>query len=278
MECKVQQPVYQLHDQEEYQALMDGLEKSKFHKAMILQHIARDAAKIVEVGCGNGVVLDLLSHNFPQSEIIGIDLDPVMCKAAKERKLSNVEILLTDAAAIPLQNETVDTVVYCSTIHEIFSHGGPADVTESLREAIRVLKPGGCIIIRDTLKPSADIVSVSFKKRWVEKRFHKFIGEYKQLKPQYYKQMQCGTVQINQDYLFEYLTKYFYEVGWYKEMEEIYGYFTKEDFCDALTGLGLQVATIHSYLLPYFQKKWSRDLDVDTSFPNSTVIIKAEKV
>ena len=276
MECKVQQPVQQFHDQAEYQALMEGLERSKFQKALILPLIEPDVEKIVEVGCGNGVVLDLLANNFPQSQIIGIDLDPVMCDAARDRCLDNVDVLVTGASHLPIQNDSVDVVVYCSTIHEIYSHGGPAEVDHSLTEAMRILKPGGSVIIRDSLKPSADTVQVNFKKEWIRKRFRKFTKDYKIMQSQF-SHMVDGGVQVELDYFFEYLTKYFYEVGWYKEMDEIYGYFTKEDFNQKLEQHGLAITKMHSYLLPFFQEKWSKDFVMDVPFPESTVIIKAQK-
>ncbi|MCW3491039.1 class I SAM-dependent methyltransferase [Dethiobacter alkaliphilus] len=276
MECKVQQPVQQFQDQAEYQALMEGLERSKFHKALILPLIERNTEKIVEIGCGNGVVLDLLAHNFRKSQITGIDLDPVMCDAARKRCLDNVDVLLTGATHLPLADESVDVVIYCSTIHEIYSHGGPHEVDNSLSEAVRVLKPGGSIIIRDTVKPAQEKVRVNFKKDWTRKRFRTFIKDYKVM-PARYRQLSDGAVQVELDYFFEYLTKYFYEVGWHKEMDEIYGYFTKEEFRDKLTQHGLKVAKMHSYLLPFFEEKWSKDFSMDAPFPESTVIIKAVK-
>lgn len=261
----------------EYQALMQGLERSKFEKALILPLI-EDAQNIVEIGCGNGVVLDLLSHNFPSSNVWGIDLDPVMCEASKNRGLPNVSVQCTDATNIPFaDNESIDAVVYCSTLHEIFSHGGPSLVVASLKEAARILRPGGSVIIRDSVKPSPGKTQIRFKQEWVEKRFYNYLKDY-ELVDRQYEQLSSGTFSVENSYLFEFLTKYFYDVGWDKEMQEVYGYYTEEDFRNELRSAGFEIVYKHSYLLPYFKEKWSKDLIIDAPFTKSTIIVKAEKV
>jgi ubiquinone/menaquinone biosynthesis C-methylase UbiE len=263
--------------QAEYQALMQGLERSKFDKALILPLIEH-AQNIVEVGCGNGVVLDILSHNFPFSQVWGIDMDPIMCEAANNRGLSNVKTLCADATNISfIDNESIDTVIYCSTLHEVFSHGGSVQVTASLNEAARVLRPGGNVIIRDSVKPSPGTTKIRFKQDWIKNQFYKYIEDY-QLVERKLHSFEDGTFSVENSYLFEFLTKYFYEVGWDKEMQEVYGYYTEEEFRSELRGAGFEITYEHSYLLPYFREKWSKDVIIDQPFTKSTIIIKAEKV
>jgi ubiquinone/menaquinone biosynthesis C-methylase UbiE len=260
----------------EYRYLMDGLERSKFEKARIIPLIDHDSKNILEIGCGNGVVLSLLASNFSSSHIIGLDMDPVMCEASRARKLKNVSVIQGSATEIPLEDHSVDTVVFCSTLHEVYSHGGYECLVETLKNAYRVLIPGGNIIIRDSLKPPSGQVSISFKNDWVRKRFVRFLNEYEQCDSGMVSSSK-ESMTVDMPYCFEYLTKYFYEVGWEKELTEVYGYFTKEDFITELHRVGFNIEYEQAYLLKFLQDKWSSHFTLDRPWPLSTIIIKAGK-
>lgn len=259
----------------EYQALMEGLEKSKFEKALILPLIQEDTEDILEVGCGNGVVLSLLANNFPNSTITGLDIDPVMCQASLERNLPRVNVVEGGATSIPLPSESADAVVFCSTLHEVYSHGNSKDVRDTLGEAYRVLRQGGSVIIRDSVKPPDGQVTLRFKRDWVKNRFYRFLKDYRLVDAQM-KKSSTG-VRINSAFCFEFLTKYFYEVGWHKELEEVYGYYTEQQFISELQNTGFNVEYNHCYLIPYFREKWMNDVELDRSLPLSTIILKATK-
>ncbi len=271
--------IQKLNDSEikEYRALMKGLERSKFEKALIMPLLDNNVDHILEIGCGNGVVLDLLSHNFPGSKITGVDIDPVMCAAARKKELSNVDILQSCAKEIELPDSSVQTVIYCSTIHEIFSHGGEKEVMHSLEEARRVLKSNGSLIIRDTVKPFPRKVTIGFKNNFVKTQFKKFVRDYRGVDVEA-SFMEQGSASLNIDVCFEFLTKYFYEVGWHKEMEEVYGYYTENEFSEILTELGFEISYKKTYLLPYFKERWAADITLDCPFPYSTIILKTHKV
>ena len=63
--------------------------------------------KALEVGCGAGHVMDILSEHM---DVAGVDSDPDMVALCKEKRL---EVTLADAAELPFEDDSFD-VVYCS--------------------------------------------------------------------------------------------------------------------------------------------------------------------
>lgn len=147
---------------------LSTMNSARSDKARMLE-LARPG-RIVEVGPGGGVVLDLLEARFPGAEVIGIDASHMVVQALEQRRQQESHrwrIVEADAFKLPeLMGEgTVDTVVFCSVLHEIYSYveypveGGARrrfrleSVRELLRAAYRALVPGGRIIIRDGVMP-----------------------------------------------------------------------------------------------------------------------------
>jgi ubiquinone/menaquinone biosynthesis C-methylase UbiE len=108
-----------------------------------LEHYRREVVgaatgRVLEVGVGSGL-------NFPfygkRVEIVfGIDPSPRLLAIAKRRVAVHAELLLGSATAIPLADNTIDTVVMTWTLCSI------PDPLVALREMRRVLKPGGKLL------------------------------------------------------------------------------------------------------------------------------------
>ncbi len=130
--------------------------------------------RVVEVGPGGGVILNLLEERYADSEIIGVDVSQMVVEALlaiKAREHRRWTVIEADAFDMPARfgAESVDTIIFCSLLHEIYSYVEyPADddlnktqrrrfrlesVRDLLRAAYKTLKPGGRIIIRDGVKP-----------------------------------------------------------------------------------------------------------------------------
>ncbi len=116
---------------------------------------------IVEVGPGGGVVLDLLEARFPASRVVGVDLSREVVTALEQRaraggKRWRVVLGAAEALATHVPGP-VDTVVFCSILHEVYSYGEPrfslATVERVVAAAFATLAPGGRIVIRDGVMP-----------------------------------------------------------------------------------------------------------------------------
>ena len=99
---------------------------------------------VLEIGCGIGRVAKQLA---PRCRTwIGCDVSPNMLKLARERlrEFSNVELLETSGHDLrPIADLSVD-VAYCTVV---FMHLEPWDRYNLVKEAFRVLRPGGRVYV-----------------------------------------------------------------------------------------------------------------------------------
>ena len=106
-------------------------------------HVGADGGRILEVGLGTGI--SLLSYQR-SNRIVGIDISAGMLRRAQgrvaEHGLTNVDALaVMDAKHLALPDESFDVVVAQYVITAV------PDPETTLDEFVRVLKPGGEIVL-----------------------------------------------------------------------------------------------------------------------------------
>ncbi|HUJ62660.1 MAG TPA: methyltransferase domain-containing protein, partial [Kofleriaceae bacterium] len=144
-------------NEEGYLAAMNA---ARGDKQRMLEYVR--PGRIVELGPGGGVVLDLLAERFRDSEIIGVDLSREVVSALESRARvagKRWRVLHGAAERLPelLAPGSVDSVVLCSILHEIYSYTPPRFQEGSVRAAVRAawatLRPRGRLVIRDGVMP-----------------------------------------------------------------------------------------------------------------------------
>lgn len=113
--------------------------------------------RVLDLGCGRGAVLALAARRLPHGQATGIDLwrsqdqsgntlDAAAGNLRAEGIASRTELVTGDLRALPFDDTWFDLVLSSLAIHNIPDAAGR---DSAVREAIRVLKPGGTLLIAD---------------------------------------------------------------------------------------------------------------------------------
>lgn len=116
--------------------------------------------KILDVAAGTGaqtIPLAKAGHS-----VIGIDLDPQMIAKAKEKLKPDLDLnfKVGDGTNLEFENESFDRAVISFAIHDV-----PFDIgVKLLKEAKRVIKSNGQILVIDYMEPNKSIPAKILKK------------------------------------------------------------------------------------------------------------------
>ncbi|XP_053925947.1 putative methyltransferase DDB_G0268948 isoform X5 [Cuculus canorus] len=94
---------------------------------------------VVDVGCGSGQGTRFLAEHF--KKVVGTDISEAQIQEAKDSATTpNVSYLVSPAEVLPLEDNSVDLITSFTAAHWF-------DLEKFMREANRVLKPGGCVVL-----------------------------------------------------------------------------------------------------------------------------------
>jgi cyclopropane fatty-acyl-phospholipid synthase-like methyltransferase len=112
---------------------------------------------LLDMGCGRGAVLIEAARRLPAGRAVGVDLwsrkdqngnrpEVTLANAAAAGVADRVEVHTADMMALPFPDGSFDIVTSALAIHNIPSSEGRYRAVD---EAIRVLRPGGQLIVAD---------------------------------------------------------------------------------------------------------------------------------
>ncbi|GMU83077.1 MAG: hypothetical protein AMXMBFR47_29480 [Planctomycetota bacterium] len=117
----------------------------------------RGDERILDMGCGRGAVLLLAAQHLTTGRAVGVDLwrsvdqsgnstDATRRNAELEGVADRVELHTADMTVLPFEDNSFDVVLSSYAIHNVSSNAGRA---KAVSEAVRVLRPGGRLLIAD---------------------------------------------------------------------------------------------------------------------------------
>jgi ubiquinone/menaquinone biosynthesis C-methylase UbiE len=116
----------------------------------------RPDSEVLDYGCGPGTFLSLLAPFCRRA--VGVDITEELVIRAREVSaelgLQNTEILQVEDARLPFADGSFDMVLFIDVIHHL------EDIQSNLKESLRVLKPGGRMIVFEPNKLNPLIYAV----------------------------------------------------------------------------------------------------------------------
>jgi len=264
----------------------------------IHQHIM--PGRIVDEGCADGALLVRTAHDFPDSDLIGIEITGELISRCLERQRAGefgeafVHFHQRNITTPIFQLDTIHTTICNSTLHELWSYNDRATtVTAYLREKYRQTAPRGRLLIRDVVgpdnpddtvhlwlnaqdgaawnpaTPNGDIASLS-----TYARFFRFAQDFL---PQRRDQADPNPVPFKvetiggRDYIVtslrlaaEYIAKKDYLDNWASEMHEEFAFWSFADWKAALREAGFSVKQAsHTYTNEWIvQNRWQGSVGI----------------
>jgi len=112
----------------------------------------------LDVGCGSGPLLNAAAQRLTTGKAIGIDIWAphsgggnfalLMKNAKAEGVADKIEFKQADVRKLPFEDASFNVIVSSGVLHHI--NGEMPDHEKAINEMLRVLKPGGKIVLWDT--------------------------------------------------------------------------------------------------------------------------------
>jgi tRNA (cmo5U34)-methyltransferase len=126
------------------------------HLAIVLELLATlqpDGQRVLDLGCGDGMVDALLLDRFPAAHVTGVDSSPPMLEAAARRlhdytgRWSLRQSTMQGLADLDLPDEGFDAVIGVQSIH----HLTPEEKQTLFQQVAGLLRPGGLFVLSDRI-------------------------------------------------------------------------------------------------------------------------------
>lgn len=228
----------------------------------------RDGERVLDVGPGGGVLLELIGREYPRCTLAGADISAEVCQRLSRRAAAEGlpwEVIHSDFLRLrPEEVGRFGSIVFCSIIHEIFSYGeyegrrfNKAVIPRILEAAGELLEPGGRIIIRDGVAAEEDpLVLLRFADGELEALARDYLRQFRGFPLQAQGPEETGSphlYRMPQNSAMELL----YTITWGKdalpfEVEEWYGYYSRREWRELGERLspGLRLVYFTQYLQP----------------------------
>ncbi len=127
--------------------LVDGHSEEQARAAILeATRLPRGRGRVLDACCGSGAELLGLARRFPEAQLFGVDLSVTMVDLGR-RHLSEAGVEawlgLADVHSLPFPDASFELVVSVGAINNF------ADKRRALAEMVRVLKPGGMLVLVD---------------------------------------------------------------------------------------------------------------------------------
>lgn len=276
---------------------LNTMNKSINHKSIILDYIV--GKDILDVGPGGGALMDLILENNPNLNVSGIDISENVINTLNQKKKDEQKkwnVIKGDALNLDkyLDNNSLDTIIYSSIIHELYSYieyNGKKfnhdTIIKTLKTAYNVLRSNGRIIIRDGImtEPKDIYRIIEFNNIEDLKILDSYCHDFKGREVTYQK-IDNNKVKMLVNDAMEFLYTYTWGPNSYAlEIHEQFGYYTPTEYTNMIKENlpNCKIIECKAFLQPGYEENlltkisiYDENMNV-VKLPNSTCIIVIEK-
>ncbi|MFH1248630.1 MAG: methyltransferase domain-containing protein [archaeon] len=242
----------------DYNTYARGMDKNiEFKFADIRQFIKE--GKIVDAGCGTGALINLLAKEFKESDIIGIEATRKFYEFCRMQDYPSPLVFFYRRNIIDqnFKNNTINTFVYSSVLHEIYSYIGKNALINVLKNTYNQIAPDGNMIIRDVVGPENPdkIVYMELNNKdgkdngqigelSTYARFFIFAREFMPRKIKFKEEIinSKKLIRIRLQDAYEYMSKMSYIDNWQSEMHEEFGFWSFSRWKKELEKIGFKIS------------------------------------
>ena len=250
----------------------------------LIPFFAAQCKKILDVGCGSGILMQAIQAVNPDAKIVGIDINQSAVDTCVEQGLDVRNATLSDLVK---SGETFDCIIFSSVLHEFSSYDEKAPFSEkpiedAIADASKITDKGGFIIIRDGIRVAengrVELVKINFKNPedaiWIE-RFKKEFPDYHESIP-----LEPGVLSLENAKEFLY-TFTWGDKSWPREVQERFGIMTIENWEAMARRNGFDIKNLMISAEEY--KKYLKDkIEIDDVvsrlLEETTMLLVAEKM
>lgn len=122
------------------------------------------AQKILDFGCGDGVMTNFVSQYFPNASVYGVDPSAKSVEVA-QRSFKHINFSVNSEVedTLPFEPDTFDIIFAAGAFHHIAFDKHH----KYLEELDRIIKPSGCIVLFE-LNPLNPLTTLTFKRNPID--------------------------------------------------------------------------------------------------------------
>lgn len=127
-------------------------------RVLVEQANIKDHARVLDLGCGTGRLLQMVLNGVHCPDLYGCDGDEEILRSADARNRHKVPLVCTFSTHLPYADSVFDQAVSSLVFHHLLY----VDKIATLQEIARVLKPGGQLDIADWGEPRNLVMRAAF--------------------------------------------------------------------------------------------------------------------
>jgi ubiquinone/menaquinone biosynthesis C-methylase UbiE len=117
-------------------------------QAAVVSLLRLDGAEtVVDYGAGTGIYTVAVAAAVPQGRVIAVEALPRLADVLRDKitpeLADRLELVETDANAVPAADAVADRVLMVDVLHHLY------DQPEALAQVLRLLRPGGLFVVVD---------------------------------------------------------------------------------------------------------------------------------